>query len=103
MSDTAVMASGVPTEMSQLLARVLGRVAQQSGSAQALGPVWREVVGPVIASHCVPVELTAGCLRVRCDAAQWQREMEQRRVTLLSELQARLGEKIVTRLTFETT
>jgi len=87
-------------QLGSLLGRVLGEVASRTGSAAGLFPVWREVVGELIARHSSPVSLAGGVLRVRVDEEGWRAELASRAEELRGRLSARLGEGIVRRVDF---
>lgn len=77
--------------MSELLGQVLGRVATDTGSAGALEPVWRQVVGPVVSRHTRCAQLAQGALTVACDSAHWRDELSARAGELLERLRAAVG------------
>ena len=90
-----------PRRAGELLGQVLGHVARDTGSAAALEPVWRSVVGELVAGHARCHELRGETLAIRCDAAQWRDELVARQAELLAKLRAGLGNTGPSRLVFE--
>ena len=60
----------------ELLPRLLGRLARESGDAYALGPLWAAAVGDALARHTRPRALENGTLLVLVDGPQWARALE---------------------------
>jgi predicted nucleic acid-binding Zn ribbon protein len=87
--------------MGSVLAKVLGRMAAEGGSAAPLTPLWVEAVGALVAQHCVPQTLGAGVLVVRCDGPEWRAALLARQAEVLQRLQQALGPATVKRLSFE--
>lgn len=88
------------TSMKQLLPSVLARVAQDSGSARALLPIWEEAVGGQIARNARPMSLANGQLTLQVPSAVWARDLAQREAELVARLSERLGPGVVRRLAF---
>jgi predicted nucleic acid-binding Zn ribbon protein len=89
-----------PKSLEALLPRILARLAQESGKARTLAPVWAEVVGPHIAKHTSPYTLEQGTLVVSVGSAEWAVTLSKEEAVLRERLNARLGEGAVTALTF---
>jgi predicted nucleic acid-binding Zn ribbon protein len=83
------------------LARVLGSIATKSGSGAALVPVWKTLVGELVAAHAVPVEVHAGIVVIRCDAKAWRDELLPRAPELLERLKEATRLPGLRRLDFE--
>jgi predicted nucleic acid-binding Zn ribbon protein len=89
-----------PKALESLLPRVLARLAQESGKARALAPVWADAVGPQIAKHTSPYLLEQGTLVVTVASAEWAMTLEREQASLCERLNARLGPDTVRALTF---
>lgn len=89
-----------PKALDSLLPRLLARLAQESGHARALAPVWAEAVGSHIAKHTSPYSLEKGTLVVTVASAEWALTLEREQASLCERLNARLGPDTVTALTF---
>ena len=89
-----------PKSLDALLPRVLARLAQESGKARTLAPVWTAVVGPHIAKHTSPYTLQAGTLVVTVVSAEWAHTLSKEEAVLRERLNERLGEGAVTALEF---
>lgn len=87
-----------PKSLDALLPRVLARLAQESGKARTLAPVWAEVVGPYIAKHTSPYTLQGGTLVVTVASAEWAHTLSKEEAVLRERLNERLGEGSVTAL-----
>lgn len=87
--------------LSEVMGRVLGDVAKRTSSAGALRPLWNQAVGELVAKHSEPVRLDGRVLVVRCDAPAWREALVAEQSSILSRLQAALGESSVTQLVFE--
>jgi predicted nucleic acid-binding Zn ribbon protein len=83
------------TGMQQLLPRVLGKLARESGRALALAPLWEAAVGPQLARHCRPRQLVEGTLEVVASGADWARTLEAEASTVCERLSAQLGPGVV--------
>jgi len=88
------------TALRQLLPSVLAKLAQESGSARALLPLWEEAVGTRIATLARPISLERGLLLIGVPSMVWARDLEQREAELVARLAEKLGNGVVTRLTF---
>lgn len=95
------MARGEPKSLQTLLPRALGRLAADSKSAVALGPVWKAVAGEAIARSARPVRLDDRVLTLEVASKNWARELEARSAELLELLNAALGGQRIGRLVFE--
>src|SRR5689334_2015574 len=84
----------------ELLPRLLGRLAQESGQATALDAVWRETAGPSISLNARPRGLRDGVLTVEVTDASWARELSERADALQVALNERLRGPIVRSLSF---
>jgi predicted nucleic acid-binding Zn ribbon protein len=76
------------------LALALGELTRRLEPSSELARVqaaWGQVVGEDIASHCEPVAVRAGVLRVACDEAVWASELELLAPDLLAGMAAREG------------
>jgi predicted nucleic acid-binding Zn ribbon protein len=89
-----------PKSLESLLPRVLGRLAQESGKAHALGPVWAHAVGPQISKHTSPYTLEGHTLVVTVASAEWAQTLQREEAALCERLNERLGPGAVTALTF---
>lgn len=87
--------------LSEVMGPALARLAQQTGSAAALGPVWAQVVGPVVAPHARPARFEGCTLVVRCDAEAWRAALAPEAAALLRKLNTALTEAPVQALVFE--
>jgi predicted nucleic acid-binding Zn ribbon protein len=96
----ASMARRDPQTLEQLLPRVLARLAEQSGKADTLTPVWNAAVGPHISKHTRPYTLEGGTLVVTVASAEWAHTLSRQESTLREQLNARLGAGAVSALTF---
>ena len=67
----------------------LGARLEPASELARVQRVWEEVAGEAIASHCAPISLRAGVLRVSCDEAVWAAELELLAPDLLPALSAR--------------
>ena len=94
------MARREPSSLETLLPRVLARLAQESGKAQGLAPVWAAAVGEQISKHTSPYTLEAGTLVVTVASAEWARTLLLEQGPLCERLNARLGAGTVTALSF---
>lgn len=94
------MARREMSKVADLLPRVLARVAEETGSARQLAPIWEEVAGPAIARSAVPCSWERGTLLLRVPDPGWARELEGRERELLDRLASRLGPDAVKRLVF---
>lgn len=83
-----------------LLPGVLGSLARDSGRAGHLAAVWEDAVGGFIAQNARPHRLIAGELVLSVTSARWAHELQARAEELCGRLSAKLGEGVVTRLTF---
>jgi predicted nucleic acid-binding Zn ribbon protein len=81
--------------MQQLLPRVLGKLARESGRALALAPLWEAAVGPQLARHSRPRQLLEGTLEVVVSSAEWARILEDEAPTVCGRLAALLGPGVV--------
>lgn len=84
-----------------LLGQVLGSVSRSTGSAAVLQPVWRQVVGEVVAQSTSPVRWAGTTLVIGCSSTAWANELGRQRLEWLGRLQRRLGRATVTELRFE--
>ena len=89
------------------LGEVLGTVSARRGWARRLEgakvhEVWSEVVGPELAQHVQPVRLHGGVLVVRTSSSAWATQVRYLAGTLTAQLNARLGEGLVERVTVTT-
>ncbi|XXF75012.1 DUF721 domain-containing protein [Myxococcaceae bacterium GXIMD 01537] len=89
-----------PKSMESLLPRLLARLAQESGKARTLGPVWAHTVGPHIARHSSPHALEKQTLVVTVASAEWAHTLSQQAASLCERLNERLGPDTVTELVF---
>ena len=94
------MSRRVPTPAAALLPRLLARLAEASGKAGGLTPVWASAVGEHIARHTVPYTLEGGTLVITVRSAEWARTLEREQVSLCERLNAQLGEGVVRTLSF---
>lgn len=95
------MAPRDPKSLDSLLPRLLGRLAQESGKARALAPVWADVVGAHIAKHSAPQILEEGTLVVTVASAEWAHTLSREEDVLRERLNERLGDGAVTALAFQ--
>lgn len=86
--------------LESLLPRVLARIAQESGNAHPLSPVWAAAVGPQISKHTSPYTLQEGTLVVTVRSAEWARALSVEQASVCERLNARLGAGTVTALSF---
>ena len=86
--------------LKSLLPGVLARLTRGSGSARALGPVWEEAVGAVIARQARPWAWEGSRLVLRVTEARWLRELQHQGPQLLGRVQASLGAQAPTELLF---
>ncbi len=89
-----------PKALQSLLPKLLARLAQQSGQARGLAPVWAEAVGAQIAKHTSPYLLEKGTLVVTVASAEWALTLEREQASLCERLNERLGPDTVRALTF---
>lgn len=87
--------------LAEMMGPALASLAKQTGSGAALGPVWAQVVGPVVAPHARPVRFEGRTLVVRCDAEAWRAALAAEGPALLRRLNAALAEAPVQGLVFE--
>jgi predicted nucleic acid-binding Zn ribbon protein len=99
--DAAVVAHKDPQSIGSLLSAVLGQVARQTGSGAPLEPIWRALVGELIARHSQVVALEQRVLTVRVDGAPWASALELEQASLVARLNERLGADTVRRLSFQ--
>lgn len=83
------------------LGEVLARVAQDTGAARLLIPLWVQVVGTTVAKHARPIGLEGGVLTVRCDSPAWRDALAGEREDILLRLQGALGVAKVQSIVFE--
>jgi len=60
--------------------------------------IWREVVGPAIASEARPTRERAGVLTVSCSASVWAQELDLMGPSIVGRLNARLRSGGISRL-----
>ncbi len=89
-----------PQTLEQLLPRVLARLAEQSGKARTLVPVWNATVGPHISKHTRPHTLERGELVITVASAEWAHTLSRQEASLREQLNARLGPGAVSALVF---
>lgn len=89
-----------PASLSQLLPRVLARLATSSGSAKSLTPLWAQAAGSHIARHAEPFSLQDGLLTLSVSSAQWAKTLEQEAPSLCQRLNEQLGEGYIKALAF---
>ena len=89
-----------PQTLQQLLPRVLARLAERSGKARPLVPVWNATVGPHISQHTRPYTLEGGTLVVTVASAEWAHTLSRQEHTLREQLNTRLGPGSVSALVF---
>jgi predicted nucleic acid-binding Zn ribbon protein len=70
---------------------------QQAAVSSALGR-WEQIVGPEIAAHATPGELTDGELVVVTDSTAWATQLRLLAATLVRKLNAELGDNTVRRV-----
>lgn len=70
---------------------------QQAAVSSALGR-WEQIVGPEVAAHATPGELTDGELVVIADSTAWATQLRLLAATLVRKLNAELGENTVRRV-----
>jgi predicted nucleic acid-binding Zn ribbon protein len=70
---------------------------QQAAVSSALGR-WDEIVGPEVAAHARPGELTDGELLVIADSTAWATQLRLLAATLVRKLNAELGDNTVRRV-----
>lgn len=83
---------------------VLGRVVQERGWATELNvrsllARWPELVGPTNAQHSTPEGYRDGVLTIRTESTTWATSLRTLAPNLVAELNSRLGEGTVTRVT----
>ena len=71
---------------------MLGSVLRKTGSAVALGPLWEQAVGALIARRTRPVRWEGATLVVRCDDVSWKTALEPELPSLSRRLASALGE-----------
>ncbi len=85
-----------------MMGQVLGTVAQKTGSAAPLTPLWVLAVGPLTARHARPLRLSAqGELHVHVDAVQWRDALLRHEPDIVEKLAAQLGVGVVRSLKIE--
>lgn len=94
------MASRSFASTRELLPRLLGRLAQESGQATALDAVWREAAGPCISLNARPRGLRDGVLTVEVTDGSWARELSERADALRGALNEKLRGPVVRALSF---
>jgi predicted nucleic acid-binding Zn ribbon protein len=73
--------------------------ALEPGTALAKAQrVWREAVGDVVAAAGTPTAEREGVLTVTCSDSVWSAELEMLGAQLTEQLNAALGERLITRL-----
>jgi predicted nucleic acid-binding Zn ribbon protein len=92
-----------PSPLKELLPRVLGRLARESGGGERIAPVWDELLGPSVSRNARPWILRDGVLVVRVTSLKWAETLRQQAPELLERLGNKLGAGTVTRLEFELT
>jgi len=70
---------------------------QQAAVSSALGR-WEQIVGPEVAAHATPGELTDGELVVIADSTAWATQLRLLAATLVRKLNAELGDNTVRRV-----
>jgi predicted nucleic acid-binding Zn ribbon protein len=85
----------------ETLGEVLGRLAQDTGAARLLVPLWAQVVGTTVAKHAQPLGLLDGVLTVRCDSVAWRDALLGEREAILQRLQDTLGPAKLQSIVFE--
>jgi hypothetical protein len=90
------MAQSAFTDLKGPLGRALRRVAE-AGPAGALGVIWGEAVGGLLASRSRPVRLAGGALTVESDP-EFADELRRASAELCGRLNSRLGRGAVERL-----
>jgi predicted nucleic acid-binding Zn ribbon protein len=98
--EDRAMSRRAPLPAASLLPRLLARLAEASGKAGGLTPVWAAAVGEHIAKHTVPYTLEGGTLVITVRSAEWARTLEREQASLCERLNAQLGEGVVRTLTF---
>jgi predicted nucleic acid-binding Zn ribbon protein len=89
-----------PPPLKNLLGAVLSKVAQDTGSARALKPIWAEAVGDTIAAQSWPVALSGKTLLIQVTHPSWANELGRREAELKERLNALLGGDAVQHLQF---
>jgi len=100
MAHDGAVARRDPGSIKSLLPQVLGNLARDSGRARHLAAVWEDAVGSFIAQNAQPQRLEDGELILSVTSARWAHELQARAEELCGRLSAKLGEGLVTRLTF---
>lgn len=95
------MARRDPTPLRSLLPALLGRLAGTGGPAQALGPIWRELVGESIGRQASPLRMDGEHLVISVTSAVWARELSGREAELVARLRERMPALRLSALRFE--
>jgi len=88
-----------PRPLGDSLARVLSQAAPQTLLADVQG-AWLEACGETIAASSEPVAERSGTVTIACASGAWAQELELMQETLLSRLEAVVGEGRVGALRF---
>jgi predicted nucleic acid-binding Zn ribbon protein len=103
-ADTSRSGAGPDDRDPQLLASSVERLGTERGWQVPLAVAgvtarWAEIVGPELATHCVPDTYTDGSLTVRADSTAWATQVRLLASTLVRRLNDELGASTVTRIT----
>ena len=90
------MAHSSFTDLKTPLARALRHIAE-AGPSGALGVVWHDAAGALLAARSRPVRLARGALTLECDP-DFAIDVERASDLLCARLNARLGRNAVRRL-----
>ena len=89
-----------PFPLKNLLGTVLSNLAQSTGSARALKPIWDEAVGEAIGAQSWPIGLTGATLTIEVAGPSWATELRRREPELKQRLRTLLGGDAVRYLEF---
>ena len=87
------------------IAAAIQRLTLERGWSSSLAQAalfvdWADAVGPAVAEHARPAELTDGQLVIRCDSTAWATQLGLMRTQLLTRLAERFPDARVERLRF---
>lgn len=99
-ADNPAVARREFQSLRELLPSVLARLAEDTGRARQLRPLWEDAVGPAIARAATPHALEGSTLVLSVSTARWATELSQREPELLARMREKLGKPLVTKLVF---
>jgi predicted nucleic acid-binding Zn ribbon protein len=71
---------------------------QRDNAIATLTNSWAEIVGPDVASHCVPREFNEGTLKIEAESTAWATQLKLLQSTILAKIATAIGDGIVRKI-----